>query len=71
MINERAQQCCELPIGATLELLARHPACDAGDEVGDLYCRFTAGIGESDIGQPVTDVGCGKGSRDVGNAFWG
>ena len=58
-------------IGAALELIAAEPAGDACDEVGDLYCGLTAGIGESDIGQPVSAVIGSEGGGDVGNAFLG
>ena len=34
----------------TLKLTTGEAVCDAGDEVGDLYAWFSAGIAEPDIG---------------------
>jgi hypothetical protein len=55
----------------TFELVIGESACDAGDEVGDLYPWFLAGIDEPEIGQLAAGMGGGVGSGDVGYAFWG
>ena len=71
MINGRAQQSSELPICATLELVTAGPACDPGDEIGDLHLGLTAGISEPDLSKPVSRQLSGEGARNVGDAFWG
>ena len=69
MINNWAQQGGDLGVCLTLKLITGQSACDAGDEVGDLYARFSAGIDEPDIGQLTAGMACGVRSRDVGYAF--
>jgi hypothetical protein len=50
LINNWAQQGGDLRICLTFRLTTGEAACDAGDEVGDLYAWFSAGIAEPDIG---------------------
>jgi hypothetical protein len=48
--QQLAQQGGDLRICLTFRLTTGEAACDAGDEVGDLYAWFSAGIAEPDIG---------------------
>src|SRR5829696_1298125 len=70
MINNWAQQGGDLRIRPTFKLINGEAACDAGDEIGNLYAWFSAGIDEPDIDQLAAGMACGVSSRDVGYAFW-
>ena len=69
MINERAQQVCDLRVGTTPELVAGKPPRDPGYEVGDLHARFPTGVDEPNLGQPASGPTGGVDGCDIGNAF--
>ena len=71
MINNWAQQGGDLGVRLPFKLITGETACDAGDEVCNLYAWLSAGIDEPDIGQLAAGMACGVSSRDVDNAFGG
>ena len=71
IIDERVQQGHEFLVRPALELIAGEPACDPGDEVGELNPSITTRVNQPDIHKLPARLAGGERHGNVGYAFRG
>ena len=68
-VNEWPEQAQEFRVVPALERLARESACNAGDEVGQLYPRIATGVDQPDTAKVSARVAGGERPGNVSDAF--